>query len=169
MPLFHCTIEDYQPETVIGPYSQSRFHTKQQNGGHAWLENILEQCRPVDQPCGRENAVYASDTRENAAIFLEGQYRGADSKPTFYCYEVRADIYSKAPMSLIRSLEFAKQDADKTKKIALEYWLPKSNWRYWEYFAPSMTVVRRVDWPLDGSAARTFYAADRELAKRLGM
>jgi hypothetical protein len=167
MALFHCTTEVYSPGAVIGPHAKSHFSEKQQNRGYGWVERLLSQHRTPAQPHGRENAVYASDSAENAAIFLEGEYRSAASKPAFYCYEVEATPISKAPMALVGLLELAKADPDRACKIAHEYWEPKSNWRYWEYFAPMMTVVRVIKWPSEGDTARVQYSADRELGKRL--
>jgi len=169
MCLYHCSIEKYLPGAAIGPYPRSRFTEKQYREGYEWAERLLEQHRPADQPYGRENAVYACDSAANAAIFLEGEYRAAKTIPSFYCYEVKADLVSRCPMALIRSLELAKGDDVRTKAIVAEYWTPTTRWRYWEYFGPAMTVVRDIRWPSDGTSARIDYSADRELATRLGL
>lgn len=167
--LYHSTIKEYLPGATIGPHKTSDFTDKQHKEGFGWVEDLLEQHRPGGQPYGRENAVYASDSAANSAIFLEGQYWLAEKKPTFYCYEVDVASVSKAPMALVGLTHLAKSDPDKAKKIALEYWEPVTKWKYWEYFAPLMTVIREVKWPTyrELEDARSNYHFDQALGKRL--
>lgn len=90
-------------------------------------------------------------------------------RPGPYCYQVQAGPVSKAPMALIRSLELSRENAEALSRIAIEYWSPTNEWRYWEYFAPCMTVVRRVDWPsaADIVRAKALYRLDRAAAQHM--
>jgi hypothetical protein len=167
MLLYHCTTEAYLPGAPVGPHGRSHFTDEQHRKGFGWVESLLEQHRTAGQPCERENAVYASDSAANAAIFLEGQYWLKESKPSFHCYEVEVGTVSKAPMALVGLMQLAESDHEKAKMIAIEYWEPVTKWKYWEYFAPMMTVIRDVKWPTALEAAKSDYGFDQALGKRL--
>lgn len=88
--------------------------------------------------------------------------------PDLYCYAVSCANYSKAPMALVGVMEMAKGDATKLEEIVSEYWSPQKEWLFWEYFAPSMTVIGQVRWPaaVDVTIAKDVYARDRAHAKK---
>lgn len=162
MILYHCSKEAYSPQEIIGPYAQSLFSAKQKKDGFDWAEQILEKAREPLQPCRRTNAVYACDSVVNAYIFASGENFMAESQSPIYCYEVEAAEFSKAPMALVGVLNRARDDIEVLQQIAAEYWNPIHSWRYWEYFSPSMKVIRAVPQPeiWDVVSAKFAYDAD---------
>ena len=165
MPLYHCTTEHYVKDQVIGPFLQSRFSVNQKKNGSQWIEELLAKYRPGSQACSRENAVYAADAPENAARFLTGQHFNSPETPPVYCYEVAATAVSKAPMAVIRLIELSRENPELLEQLNKEYWEPKREWKFWEYFAPSMTVISEMPWPSDIAiwTAGAPYEADKTL------
>lgn len=167
--LFHCCTELYPEDRVIGPYERSRFSTLQESRGLGLIESIVEVRKPPEQPFSRENAIYAADSAPNAAIFLNGQLFAQGDQPPVFCYEVEAAMTSKAPMVLFGLIEWVKDDPQKAAEIAAEYWAPKHRWGFTEYFAPSMRILREVEWPSTSKVlcANASYEADRKRAIEL--
>lgn len=102
-------------------------------------------------------------------MFLNGQFFVRADQPSVYCYEVEAATPSKAPMVLFGFIEWVKDDLQKAADIAAEYWAPKHEWGFMEYFAPSMQIVRRLEWPsaIEIIRAKMSYDAERERAIRI--
>ncbi|WP_049413883.1 hypothetical protein [Stenotrophomonas maltophilia] len=50
-------------------------------------------------------------------------------------------VFHKAPLRLIHELHNRLRDDKSIASLTAEYWEPKAEWVFWEYFGPSFRVL----------------------------
>src|SRR6218665_2474189 len=126
----------------------------------------LELKRPAGAP-SREVCIFATDTLEGAAAYLEAQNNGTGTAPHFY--EIDMPLAQRAPFRLIHEISNRLKHGREIGSAVGEYWAPTLNWRLWEYFGPSFTVLREVAAPSPEKVVqfRWLYDLDVDKASRL--
>jgi hypothetical protein len=136
------------------------------------LEAFLESRRPIES-CSRLTSWFACDTPANSARYLDAELsRMTKVTAEVKLYGVEFAKSSKQPMVLVNAMNIAlsENDAATAETLAAEYWRPTREWKFWEYTAPEVRVVEKVEWP-DGVAQSlafmTYQGDDRRLKQML--
>jgi len=166
---YHATASELVAGQVLGPIvGLSNFQKRQQAAGLGWLEEAFEARRPSG--CSsRLGALFATRKIEEAAkyILAEPGFRQGDLKPRYY--RVTIECPTAGPMMLVGyAARFQKQNSTQNDIID-EYWHPSHEWRYLEYFGPTITVEEELTAPsIDRTVGVSLAAAtDFSLARRL--
>lgn len=126
----------------------------------------LERLRPVGVP-SRDYCVFATDSLAGASAFAKAQHPGENEAPHFY--EVEMSIAHRAPFKLIHEIAKRMEAGREHDSAVKEYWRPALDWAFWEYFGPSLTVVREVAPPSAGEVElfEARYMHDLDRAQRI--
>ena len=157
MPLYHATTHVFIPGQVVAATAdQARIPRGL---------TALEAGRPDGAP-SRLRCVFAADSPAAAATIIDAELPPGTK---YRVYEVEMEFPRKGPMRLVREIERRLADSKQVEALVAEYWLPRHNWRLFEYFAPSMPVVAEHLLPSDMAQAvvRLDYGWDTDLSKQL--
>lgn len=139
------------------------------------LEDFLESKRSPGS-CSRLTSWFGCDAPGNSARYLEAELsrkKKADAAGQPRLYVIELEKPSRQPMILVNAIHNAliANDAAVAEMLAVEYWRPTREWKFWEYAAPQIRVAEEVEWP--DSMAQTlalmaYQADDRRLKQMLG-
>lgn len=151
----HATLQEFPVGKIVEATTPSNYYPN--------VLTLLEQHRPHNFP-SRSNCVFAADSPEASKRFLISQpnVRPEEIK----IYQVQMDCYHKAPFRVIHELSNRIKSSGATDKLVNEYWQPKHDWVFWEYFGPSFTVLGELAQPnpVEVYAFGFSYEKDRKLS-----
>lgn len=123
----------------------------------------LEHRRPGTAP-SRCHCVFATDSLAAASAFINAQPT-VGNPPHFY--EVEMPVAKRSPFRLIHEISNRMKCGQEIDSAIREYWAPTLDWAFWEYFGPSLTVIREVPAPapVEVYAFRIAYEGDINRAR----
>lgn len=133
MPLFHATHKSYSPGQEIVANVDCSYYTE--------VLTILESNGPPHN-LSRLRCVFAAESVVAATTFLNSQHRDCISQ--IHVFEVAMPLHHRAPFRLIHEIGKRIQAGQSVESLVAEYWLPKHDWVFWEFFGPAFQVVREV-------------------------
>lgn len=133
MPLFHATYSSLSPGQEIVANADCSYYPE--------VMAILEPERPPHS-LSRLRCVFAADSVVAATTFLNSQHK--DCVSPIHVFEVAMPLHHKAPFRLIHEIGKRIKAGQPVKSLVSEYWLPKHEWVFWEFFGPAFQVVREV-------------------------
>lgn len=127
--------------------------------------STLELSRPGHLP-SREKCVFAADSGAAATAFLRAQVAAHEG---IRLYEVEMPHFHKAPFRIVHELHKRMKASRNVDALVREYWSPKERWKFFEYFGPSFTVVKKVPTPaeMDVILFEYAYMADSDLSEAI--
>jgi hypothetical protein len=164
MELFHVSNKMYVDCQEIEITRINEYCKEKISNGFKNIEKILLKNKPDSAP-SRLNSIFAFEQIEYCGAFIN-TIKGRYSEPKFY--KIIMDNPWRSPMALVDIL--TKQvDEEKLIKIAQEYWEPKEEWNFLEYFSKKMKIIERIEEPdlLYCNAFKGLYFDDVEKAKKL--
>jgi hypothetical protein len=135
------------------------------------LEDFLESKRSCES-YSRLTSWFACDTPAYSARYLEAELsRKKESNGQPKLYSIACDGFSKQPMILVNAIDKAlvANDLAIAEVLAIEYWKPTKEWKFWEYTTHSIRIVEEVEWPDSMAQALAFmaYQADDARLKQM--
>ncbi|HBK43039.1 MULTISPECIES: hypothetical protein [unclassified Polynucleobacter] len=122
----------------------------------------LEKGRPIIKP-SRSLCLFAADSAAWATRFMYGQ--GVNSS---LIYEVEMEVFHRAPFGIVHEINSRLKVEGSIDNLVAEYWDPKANWSFYEYFGPSFRVISQVqaaDSLNELTVCTLSYGRDTELSK----
>jgi hypothetical protein len=110
----------------------------------------LEKSRPSDKP-SRLICLFATDSVISATAFI-----ASENVKGFWIYEVKMEGFHKAPFCITHEIEERIKSGKPFDKLVEEYWNPKEDWYFSEYFGPTFQIVQQVP-PADNIELATFH------------
>lgn len=159
-PLYHTSFQEHKVGTKVN--GKPRIIKK----GYDWVEHEFERLRPTQAP-SRKTALFAFDTLENCAIYIDAEPN--PGKKELFFYEVKMPNPRRAPMVLVNIVSSKKDYPDIQKEIIEEYWNPSLNWNTYEYLDNEITIMKIVSAHPDyiaKAASKVKYMDDLQLAKQ---
>ena len=132
IPLFHATTKHFDIEKIVIA-DRNIYHYPEVTG-------LLEFNRPLNSP-SRLKCLFAADTSLAATTFL---YRQGVDIENIHIYQVEMNCYHKAPFRLIHELSERIKIADNVDQLIDEYWHPRLDWYFWEYFGSSFKIIEKT-------------------------
>lgn len=133
MPLFHATYSSLSSGQEIVANSDCAYYPE--------VLTVLEPNRPPHS-LSRLRCVFAADSVVAATTFLNSQNNSSASP--IRVFEVAMPLHYKAPFRLIHEIGNRIKAGRPVESLVSEYWLPKHEWVFWEFFGPAFQVVREV-------------------------
>jgi hypothetical protein len=59
-------------------------------------------------------------------------------------YEVEMEVFHRAPFGILHEISSRLKMGRSIDNLVAEYWDPKANWSFYEYFGPSFHVISQV-------------------------
>ena len=87
----------------------------------------------------RSICLFAAESAVGATRFMIGQ-----KVDPFWIYEVEMDKFQRAPFRITHEIAYRLRVGTPVDKLVAEYWSPTANWFFYEYFGPSLKVIREV-------------------------
>lgn len=149
MKLYHSSFKQHSPQTVICAKGENNLYP-------VAIEKIEAQC-PEGKP-SRAKAVFAANSPVWAYLFAEAQYQ----ESLIFLYEVKMTISCRAPMCIVHEINKRIQSENDYQDLVNEYWNPKMEWNFYEYFGPELHIIKPTELPseMDLTVARLKYSAD---------
>ena len=123
---------------------------------------LLELARPPHSPT-RSACFFAAESADFALLFASMQWKGPTN-----LYAVEMDLHGKGPYALVHAISRALDGGKLPSPAVDEYWSPKQEWRFYEYFGPTMKIVERLDADTFGTyAAYIRFQRDFDIAKEV--
>jgi len=158
MPLFHATYSPLSPGQEIGPKAVRSYYPE--------VLDILEPERPPHS-LSHLRCVFATDSVVAATTFLNSEHR--DCVGPIRVFEVAMPLYHKAPFRLIHEIGERIKAGQPVESLVSEYWMPRHEWVFWEFFGPAFQVMQEVHAAtvLEMTVFQLSYGKDLALSKSL--
>ena len=139
MDLFHASCKKYEVSQIlcINDFDQTEYYKNAINRNMGWIDSFLDKNKPDNAP-ERKKTLFAFDSIVNCKAFIKNRCKGQ-----IYYYKIRMKNPIACPMCLTDAL--AKNDENKNKKIAKEYWKPIEDWKFLEYLSMEMEILAIMD------------------------
>jgi hypothetical protein len=133
LDLFHATRRVFYAGEVVVADTQTHYYPE--------VLAMLEQHRPNCYP-SRSICVFAADSAAASTKFLlsEPGVKADDIR----VYRVHMNHYHRAPFRVIHELNKRIKSAGAVNQLIDEYWQPKQDWVFWEYFCGSFSVIEET-------------------------
>jgi hypothetical protein len=137
--LYHATRRNLSSREIVSASEPTDYYPE--------VRDLLESRRLHNRP-SRSICVFAAESAVAATEFMQAELRKL-GKPEndFRLYRVEMNVYHRAPFRLIHELKKRLDTGGDVDSVLNEYWNPKHEWVFWEYFGPSLTVVEEVGPP----------------------
>ncbi len=133
MHLFHATYSLFFPGQEIVPDANCRYYPE--------VLDVLERDRPPDS-LSRRLCVFAADSVVAATTFLNSQHANCGGRVRVF--EVTMPLCHRAPLRLIHEISRRIRAGQPVESLVAEYWMPRHEWVFWEFFGPAFQVMREV-------------------------
>lgn len=155
MKLYHASVKELEIDRVITADRPVSFYPD--------VVPIYENARPDGAP-SRSVCLFAADAPEKAARFMQAQ-----GQESFHIYEVEMNEFWSGPFCITHEIYRRMKLERPIDGLIGEYWNPKRDWRFIEYFGPQLKILSEVAIP-DGMAVllvQISYEHDAKAAKDL--
>jgi len=138
--LYHITCKAYPIGKIPPIVGDSYYHLSTQADKRAWINEFLDAIRPNGKP-SRKKSFFACDSIMNCKA-LKSTVAPPHCTPRIY--KVKMINASKSPMALVNHLLLLGKDNQCCKDVAIEYWKPTLNWKFYEYLSEDMEIMEEV-------------------------
>lgn len=155
--LFHATSQSLSPGQIVAASAPGTYYPA--------VVGVLESKRPSHLP-SRSVCVFASEKPAASSLFLAGQ---GVAPSCIRLYRVEMSHFHRAPFRIVHELQKRLDSSRAVDRLVEEYWRPKENWNFFEYFGPSFIVLEEIPpvREMDLDLFRLAYGNDLQLSDTL--